>query len=158
MWPFCSTNESEIIGIHASSGTIGKPNVVGYTRRDIAPSGLEVVARILTSAGVELETITYMLPMVMGFLPAARESHYGSEKVRGQQQAPLTAGNTKKQLQLMEDPGSTMPWPAHPPMPYIWQRNFIEELNIDRNRLKLRVGIFRAEPWSDSMRKRWKKG
>lgn len=140
---------SEIIRIHASSGTTGKPTVVGYTRRDIALWS-EVVARILTSAGVERDDYIHVA-YGYGLFTGGLGIHYGSEKV-GATVIPISAGNTKKQLQLMEDLGSTVL--ACTPSYALYLAETIEELNIDRNRLKLRVGIFGAEPWSDSMRKK----
>ena len=140
---------SEIIRIHASSGTTGKPTVVGYTRRDIALWS-EVVARILTSAGVERDDYIHVA-YGYGLFTGGLGIHYGSEKV-GATVIPISAGNTKKQLQLMEDLGSTVL--ACTPSYALYLAETIEELNIDRDRLKLRVGIFGAEPWSDSMRKK----
>ena len=140
---------SEIIRIHASSGTTGKPTVVGYTRRDIALWS-EVVARILTSAGVERDDYIHVA-YGYGLFTGGLGIHYGSEKV-GATVIPISAGNTKKQLQLMEDLGSTVL--ACTPSYALYLAETIEELNIDQNRLKLRVGIFGAEPWSDSMRKK----
>lgn len=140
---------SEIIRIHASSGTTGKPTVVGYTRRDIALWS-EVVARILTSAGVERDDYIHVA-YGYGLFTGGLGIHYGSEKV-GATVIPISAGNTKKQLQLMEDLGSTVL--ACTPSYALYLAETIEELNIDRNRLKLRMGIFGAEPWSDSMRKK----
>ena len=96
---------SEIIRIHASSGTTGKPTVVGYTRRDIALWS-EVVARILTSAGVERDDYIHVA-YGYGLFTGGLGIHYGSEKV-GATVIPISAGNTKKQLQLMEDLGSTV--------------------------------------------------
>jgi len=146
---FFAVPMSEIIRIHASSGTTGKPTVVGYTRRDIALWS-EVVARILTSAGVERDDYIHVA-YGYGLFTGGLGIHYGSEKV-GATVIPISAGNTKKQLQLMEDLGSTVL--ACTPSYALYLAETIEELNIDRNRLKLRVGIFGAEPWSDSMRKK----
>lgn len=140
---------SEIIRIHASSGTTGKPTVVGYTRRDIAHWS-EVVARILTSAGVERDDYIHVA-YGYGLFTGGLGIHYGSEKV-GATVIPISAGNTKKQLQLMEDLGSTVL--ACTPSYALYLAETIDELNIERDRLKLRIGIFGAEPWTDSMRKK----
>ena len=140
---------SEIIRIHASSGTTGKPTVVGYTRRDIAHWSV-VVAWILTRAGVERDDYIHVA-YGYGLFTGGLGIHYGSEKV-GATVIPISAGNTKKQLQLMEDLGSTVL--ACTPSYALYLAETIDELNIERDRLKLRIGIFGAEPWTDSMRKK----
>lgn len=140
---------SEIIRIHASSGTTGKPTVVGYTRRDIAVWS-EVVARILTSAGVERDDYIHVA-YGYGLFTGGLGIHYGSEKV-GATVIPISAGNTKKQLQLMEDLGSTIL--ACTPSYALYLAETIEELNIKRDNLKLKIGIFGAEPWTNNMRKK----
>lgn len=132
---------SEIIRIHASSGTTGKPTVVGYTRRDIAVWS-EVVARILTSAGVERDDYIHVA-YGYGLFTGGLGIHYGSEKV-GATVIPISAGNTKKQLQLMEDLGSTIL--ACTPSYALYLAETIEELNIKRDNLKLKIGILEQNP------------
>lgn len=95
---------SEIIRIHASSGTTGKPTVVGYTRRDIAIWS-EVVARILCSAGVGKDDYI-QVAYGYGLFTCGLGIHYGSEKI-GATVIPISGGNTRKQIQLMQDLGST---------------------------------------------------
>ncbi len=139
---------SEIVRVHASSGTTGKPTVVGYTRKDIA-TWSEVVARTLYCAGVGRDDyiqVAYGYGLFTGGLGV----HYGSEKV-GATVIPISGGNTKKQLQLMEDFGSTVM--ACTPSYALYLAESINDMNISRDRLKLRVGIFGAEPWTDNMRK-----
>ncbi|GAO31741.1 phenylacetate--CoA ligase family protein [Geofilum rubicundum] len=109
---------SEIIRVHASSGTTGKPTVVGYTRHDI---GLwsEVMARTLTSAGAgksDFIQIAYGYGLFTGGLGV----HYGGEKI-GASVIPISGGNTKRQLQLMKDFGSTV-LACTRLMPLIWRR------------------------------------
>ncbi len=143
-----ATPMSEIVRVHASSGTTGKPTVVGYTRKDIS-TWSEVVARTLYCAGVgrnDYIQVAYGYGLFTGGLGV----HYGSEKV-GVTVIPISGGNTKKQLQLMEDFGSTVI--ACTPSYALYLAESINDLNINRDKLKLRVGIFGAEPWTDNMRK-----
>ncbi|MFP4660815.1 MAG: phenylacetate--CoA ligase family protein [Halanaerobiales bacterium] len=143
-----ATPMSEIVRVHASSGTTGKPTVVGYTRKDIA-TWSEVVARTLYCAGVgrnDYIQVAYGYGLFTGGLGV----HYGSEKI-GATVIPISGGNTKKQLQLMEDFGSTVM--ACTPSYALYLAESIEDMNINRDNLKLRVGIFGAEPWTDNMRK-----
>ncbi|MFP4015536.1 MAG: phenylacetate--CoA ligase, partial [Halanaerobiales bacterium] len=125
-----------------------KPTVVGYTRKDIA-TWSEVVARTLYCAGVgrnDYIQVAYGYGLFTGGLGV----HYGSEKI-GATVIPISGGNTKKQLQLMEDFGSTVM--ACTPSYALYLAESIQDMNINRDKLKLRVGIFGAEPWTDNMRK-----
>lgn len=139
---------SEIIRLHASSGTTGKPTVVGYTRHDI---GLwsEVMARTLTSAGAgknDFIQIAYGYGLFTGGLGV----HYGGEKI-GASVIPISGGNTKRQLQLMKDFGSTVL--ACTPSYASYLAEAIEESGFNRDEFKLRVGVFGAEPWTENMRR-----
>ncbi|MTI59891.1 MAG: phenylacetate--CoA ligase [Firmicutes bacterium] len=139
---------SEIVRVHASSGTTGKPTVVGYTRRDLTVWS-EVVARTLTCAGIgknDYIQVAYGYGLFTGGLGV----HYGSEKV-GATVIPISGGNTKKQLQLMRDFGSTAL--ACTPSYALYLAEVMEEKGIDPAELKLKTGIFGAEPWTDNMRK-----
>lgn len=127
---------SEIIRIHASSGTTGKPTVVGYTRRDIAIWS-EVVARILCSAGVGKDDYI-QVAYGYGLFTGGLGIHYGSEKI-GATVIPISGGNTRKQIQLMQDLGSTVL--ACTPSYALYLAEAIDEMDVDRDRLKLRVGI-----------------
>jgi phenylacetate-CoA ligase len=139
---------SEIVRLHASSGTTGRPTVVGYSRRDLA-TWSEVVARTLTSAGVhpnDFIQIAYGYGLFTGGLGI----HYGAEKL-GAVVIPVSGGNTKRQLQLMSDFGSTVL--ACTPSYAMYLAEALEEANIPLDSLKLRVGVFGAEPWTENMRK-----
>ncbi|WP_088656076.1 phenylacetate--CoA ligase family protein [Geofilum rhodophaeum] len=139
---------SEIIRVHASSGTTGKPTVVGYTRADIGVWS-EVMARTLTSAGAgknDFIQIAYGYGLFTGGLGV----HYGGEKI-GASVIPISGGNTKRQLQLMEDFGSTVL--ACTPSYAAYLAEAIEESGIKREDLKLRIGVFGAEPWTENMRR-----
>lgn len=139
---------SEIIRVHASSGTTGKPTVVGYTRSDIGIWS-EVMARTLTSAGAgknDFIQIAYGYGLFTGGLGV----HYGGEKI-GASVIPISGGNTRRQLQLMEDFGSTVL--ACTPSYAAYLAEAIEESGIKRGDLKLRIGVFGAEPWTENMRR-----
>ncbi|QNU65395.1 phenylacetate--CoA ligase [Ruminiclostridium herbifermentans] len=139
---------SEIVRIHASSGTTGKKTVVGYTKEDLEVWS-EVIARTFTGAGLTKESflqVSYGYGLFTGGLGA----HYGGEKV-GATVIPTSSGNTKLQLSLMQDFGTTHI--ACTPSYALYLAEEMEELGIKRSDLKLQAGIFGAEPWSESMRK-----
>lgn len=139
---------SEIVRIHASSGTTGKSTVVGYTRKDI-DSWSEVMARTLTAAGATKESfiqVAYGYGLFTGGLGA----HYGAEKV-GASVIPISGGNTKRQVQIMKDFGTTHL--ACTPSYALVIAEGLEELGIKKEELKLKAGVFGAEPWSENMRK-----
>lgn len=139
---------SEIVRIHASSGTTGKSTVVGYTRNDIA-TWSEVMARTLTCAGAtrnDFIQIAYGYGLFTGGLGL----HYGGEKI-GASVIPISGGNTLRQIQLMHDFGSTVL--ACTPSYALFLAEAINESGIKREEFKLRVGVFGAEPWTENMRK-----
>lgn len=139
---------SDIVRVHASSGTTGKPTVVGYTRRDLS-SWSEVVARSLHCAGVG-KNDRIQIAYGYGLFTGGLGIHYGAEKV-GATVIPISGGNTKKQLNLMKDFESTVI--ACTPSYALYLAEAMEEQGIDTSKLKLRTGIFGAEPWTDNMRK-----
>jgi phenylacetate-CoA ligase len=139
--------QSDIVRLHASSGTTGKPTVVGYTRADISLWS-EVVARSLSMANVgknDIIQIAYGYGLFTGGLGV----HYGAEKV-GASVIPISGGNTKKQLQLMQDFGSTVI--ACTPSYAAFLGESIQKGDIDKNNIKLKAGIFGAEPWTKELR------
>ncbi len=139
---------SEIVRVHASSGTTGKPTVVGYTRKDLT-TWSEVMARTFTGAGVtskDFIQIGYGYGLFTGGLGA----HYGAEKV-GASVIPISGGNTDKQLQLIQDFKTTAI--AMTPSYALHLAEVMEERGIDPDTLDLRVGVFGAEPWTENMRK-----
>ncbi|TKG88495.1 phenylacetate--CoA ligase [Puteibacter caeruleilacunae] len=138
---------SEIVRLHASSGTTGKPTVVGYTRKDLA-SWAEVVTRTLAMAGVHKEDIV-QVAYGYGLFTGGLGIHYGTENL-GASVIPISGGNTKKQIQLMRDFGSTVL--ACTPSYALYLAEVIEEMGISPEELKIRIGIFGAEPWSQNMR------
>jgi len=139
---------SEIVRLHASSGTTGKPIVVGYTRRDIQ-MWAEVVSRSLTMAGVHRDDIV-QIAYGYGLFTGGLGLHYGTENM-GASVIPISGGNTHKQVQLMEDFGSSVL--CCTPSYALNIAEVMKEMKVDIKNLKLRVGIFGAEPWSEAMRK-----
>jgi phenylacetate-CoA ligase len=139
---------SEIVRVHASSGTTGKPTVVGYSRRDIA-TWSEVMARTLTCAGADRHDFIHVA-YGYGLFTGGLGIHYGGEKI-GASVIPVSGGNTIRQLQLLMDFGSTVL--ACTPSYALFIAEAIEEAGIRREDLKLRVGVFGAEPWTENMRK-----
>jgi len=143
-----ATPMSEIIRLHASSGTTGKPTVVGYTRKDLN-TWSEVVARTMTCAGIGKKDII-QIAYGYGLFTGGLGIHYGSEKI-GAVVIPVSGGNTKRQLQLLQDFGSTAI--ACTPSYALFLAEAIEEFGMKPEDLHLRVGIFGAEPWTENMRK-----
>lgn len=139
---------SEIIRIHASSGTTGKQTVVGYTRNDIAVWS-EVMARTLSAVGVGKESII-QIAYGYGLFTGGLGAHYGAERL-GASVIPISAGNTKRQVQVMKDFGTTHI--ACTPSYALFLAEVLEEMGIKKEDLKLKAGILGAEPWTDNMRK-----
>jgi phenylacetate-CoA ligase len=138
----------DVVRIHASSGTTGKPTVVGYTKNDIEIWS-ETMARTFACAGgtnKDIIQIAYGYGLFTGGLGA----HYGAEKL-GAAVVPISAGNTKKQIMLMQDFGTTLV--ACTPSYVLFIAETMEEMGIDPKSLKLKAGCFGAEPWTDLMRK-----
>ncbi len=139
---------SEIVRLHASSGTTGKPIVVGYTRRDLG-IWAEVVARCLTAYGLtrnDSVQVSYGYGLFTGGLGA----HCGVENIGGTV-IPMSSGNTRKQIQLMHDFGAK--GLACTPSYALYLAETIRELGIPLEEFQLRVGAFGAEPWTENMRK-----
>ena len=139
---------SEIVRLHASSGTTGKPTVVGYTRKDIQ-MWAEVVTRSLCMAGVHPNDIV-QIAYGYGLFTGGLGLHYGSENL-GASVIPISGGNTTKQIQLMEDFGSSVL--CCTPSYALNIAEVMKEQGVNPSKLKLRVGIFGAEPWTEAMRK-----
>ena len=137
----------DIVRIHASSGTTGKPVVVGYTRNDI-DMWSRVVARSIRAAGVNHKDkihVAYGYGLFTGGLGA----HYGGE-LMGCTIIPMSGGQTEKQAQLIHDfdPDVIMVTPSY----MLSIADELERQGVNCRKLRLRVGIFGAEPWTDSMR------
>jgi phenylacetate-CoA ligase len=136
----------EVIRLHASSGTTGKPTVVGYTRRDIEIWN-ECMARCLTMAGASNEDIIHVC-YGYGLFTGGLGGHYGAETI-GATAIPASTGNTKRQLQMFTDMGSTVLLCT--PSYAMYLGDAVREAGL-RDQIKLRVGVFGAEPWTDEMR------
>lgn len=144
---FCVPME-KIVRLHASSGTTGKPIVAGYTREDLQMWS-DVTARSLMAAGVtskDIMQVSYGYGLFTGGLGA----HDGGTLI-GASIVPTGSGNTEKQITLMHDFGSTVL--ACTPSYALYLAETIAKSGLDINDFKLRVGIFGAEPWTNSMRK-----
>ncbi|AZT90206.1 phenylacetate--CoA ligase family protein [Caldicellulosiruptor changbaiensis] len=139
---------SEIVRIHASSGTTGKPTVVGYTKHDIGIWS-EVMARTLVAAGADKHSFV-QIAYGYGLFTGGLGVHYGAERI-GASVIPISSGNTKRQIQLMVDFGTTLL--ACTPSYALYLAETMEEMGIDKSQLKLKSGVFGAEPWSENMRK-----
>ena len=138
----------DIIRLHASSGTTGKPTVVGYTKGDIS-TWSEVMARALTAAGANRNDFI-QIAYGYGLFTGGLGLHYGGEKI-GASVIPISGGNTTRQIQLMRDFGSTVI--ACTPSYALFLAEAIAESGINRDELKLKAGIFGAEPWTENMRR-----
>ncbi|MFZ5753348.1 MAG: phenylacetate--CoA ligase family protein [Bacillota bacterium] len=138
---------SEIVRVHASSGTTGKPTVVGYTRSDIN-TWAELMARTLTCGGTTKNSVI-QVAYGYGLFTGGLGVHYGAERI-GASVIPISGGNTQRQIMLMEDFGTTVL--ACTPSYAIYLAEAMEEMGVDKNRLKLQYGVFGAEPWSERMR------
>jgi phenylacetate-CoA ligase len=138
----------DVVRIHASSGTTGKPTVVGYTRKDI-DNWSDLMARSFVAAGVHKGDIIHNA-YGYGLFTGGLGAHYGAEKL-GASVIPMSGGNTKKQIMIMKDFGSTVL--TCTPSYSLFMAEAACEEEIDFRSLNLRVGIFGAEPWSESMRR-----
>lgn len=139
---------SEVVRIHSSSGTTGKPTVVGYSKKDV-DTWAELMARALVSAGANRHSViqnSYGYGLFTGGLGI----HYGAEKI-GASVIPASGGNTKRQVMLMQDFGSSVL--TCTPSYALQMHEVMEELGIKASDLKLKSGVFGAEPWSENMRR-----
>jgi phenylacetate-CoA ligase len=138
---------SEVVRIHASSGTTGKPTVVGYTRKDI-DLWANVVARALVTAGATKNDIVHNA-YGYGLFTGGLGGHYGIEKL-GAAVVPASGGNSRRQVTLLRDFGSTVLLST--PSYALNLADAMETVGIDPQKLSLRIGVFGAEPWSENMR------
>lgn len=139
---------SQIIRLHASSGTTGRPTVVGYTRRDLSIWS-EMIARCLSAYGADQNDI-FSVAYGYGLFTGGLGLHYGVEHLGGTV-IPMSSGNTCKQIQLMHDFGATAF--ASTPSYALYIAEAMEKAGIPREKFKLRIGVFGAEPWTENMRR-----
>ncbi len=138
---------SEIIRIHASSGTTGNPTIVGYTRKDISVWS-ECMARCLTSYGITRNDI-FSVAYGYGLFTGGLGVHYGVENL-GAAVVPASTGSTEKHVRLLKDLGVT--GIACTPSYALHLAETMEKMGIAKEDLKLRSGAFGAEPWTENMR------
>lgn len=138
----------EVVRIHSSSGTTGKPTVVGYTKNDLK-TWSNLVARFMTAAGVTHDDVV-QIAFGYGLFTGAFGLHYGSETI-GATVIPMSAGNTEKQIMIMQDYRTTAL--VCTPTYAITLADKMEKMGIDPKSLTLKVGLFGGEPWSEAMRR-----
>ena len=139
---------TDVVRIHSSSGTTGKPTVVGYTRRDLE-RWAELMARALTCAGATRYSVVQNA-YGYGLFTGGLGVHYGAERI-GASVIPSSGGNTKRQVMLMQDFGTTVL--TCTPSYAMYMHEVMTEMGIDPSQLRLKSGIFGAEPWSNNMRR-----
>ncbi len=137
----------EVVRIHSSTGTTGKPTVVGYSANDL-DSWSEVVARIMTAGGVTKDDVV-QIAFGYGLFTGGFGLHYGAERI-GASVIPISSGQTRRQLMIMEDYRTTAL--VCTPSYAMFLTEVIEENQLDAERLSLKYGLFGAEPWSAKMR------
>lgn len=150
VYPFgmFASSLSEIVEIHMSSGTTGKPVVAGYTRYDI-DIWAEVMARCLTMAGTTKDDIVQNC-YGYGLFTGGFGVHYGAQKI-GAIVVPASTGNTRRQIEIMRDFGTTIL--TCTPSYALYMAEVAQEMGIEPTTLKLKSGCFGAEMWTEQMRK-----
>lgn len=144
--------KDRLVRIHASSGTTGKQTVVGYTQNDI-DVWAEGAARALTAAGAT-KTDSIHVSYDYGLFTGGLGLHYGAEKM-GATAIPVSSGNTKRQVQILQDFGSDLL--CCTPSYAMFIGETVNRMGIDPTTLPLRAGLFGAEPWSENMRRQIEK-
>ena len=139
---------SEVVRVHASSGTTGNPTIVGYTRRDLSIWS-EVMARCLSAYGVTRDD-TFSVSYGYGLFTGGLGAHYGVENL-GATVIPASTGNTEKHVRLIRDLHIT--GIACTPSYALYLAEVAERMGIQKGELGLRVGAFGAEPWTENMRR-----
>jgi phenylacetate-CoA ligase len=139
----------EVVRLHASSGTTGKPIVVAYTQDDLEV-WTSVMARALAVPGVQEGDIVQNC-FNYGLFTGGLGYHYGAERL-GATVIPASGGNTERQIMLMRDFGTTVVFST--PTYFLHVLDRAEELGVDLRQMSLRIGFFGAEPWTDEMRRR----
>lgn len=137
----------QVVRIHASSGTTGKPTVVGYTRRDVR-TWARVMARSLAAAGLRPGDRLHNA-YGYGLFTGGLGLHYGAEEL-GLMVTPISGGQTQRQIMLIQDfePTGLSCTPSYA----LNLAEAAQDMNVDLRKLPLRVGIFGAEPWTEEMR------
>lgn len=145
-----SAHKSQVVRYHVSSGTTGKPTVVGYTKGDIE-TWSESLARAFTSIGLGPDDVV-QIGYGYGLFTGGLGAHYGAERI-GAAVLPVGTGNTERQIELMQDLGTTAI--ACTPSYFLHIMEVAEKMGVSiKNDTQLKAGIFGAEPWSLETRKR----
>lgn len=137
----------DVVRVHSSSGTTGSATVVGYSKNDIL-TWSNLVARVLCGAGVTPDDVI-QIAFGYGLFTGGFGLHYGAERL-GASVIPISAGNTKRQIQIMQDFKSTAL--VCTPSYALKMADVMMDMGINPNGLSLRYGLFGAEPWSEAMR------
>ncbi|MBU1568482.1 MAG: phenylacetate--CoA ligase [Proteobacteria bacterium] len=137
----------DVVRVHSSSGTTGTATVVGYSRNDIV-TWSDMVARILCSAGVTPDDVI-QIAFGYGLFTGGFGLHYGAERL-GASVIPISSGNTKRQIQIMQDFKTTAL--VCTPSYALKMADVMMDMGVNPNGLSLRYGLFGAEPWSEGMR------
>ncbi len=138
----------DIVRLHASSGTTGKSTVVGYTASDIEVWA-DLIARTIVAAGGTPDDVV-QVAYGYGLFTGGLGLHYGVEKL-GATVVPISGGNTKRQVRLMQDFGTTIL--ACTPSYALNIAEVLEEMGMGLDQIRLKAGILGAEPWSEEMRR-----
>lgn len=144
---FAAVPMSQIVRIHASSGTTGKPVVALYTRNDLA-QWTEALSRAFTAYGADRNDI-FQIAYGYGLFTGGLGAHYGATNI-GASVIPISSGNTQKQITLMHDFGATAL--CCTPSYALFLGEAMKESPWANDEFKLRIGIFGAEPWTENMR------
>ena len=137
----------DVVRVHSSSGTTGVATVVGYSRNDIV-TWSDLVARVLCGAGVTADDVI-QIAFGYGLFTGGFGLHYGAERL-GASVIPISSGNTKRQIQIMQDFKTTAL--VCTPSYALKMADVMMDMGINANGLSLRYGLFGAEPWSEAMR------
>lgn len=146
---FAAVPMSQIVRIHASSGTTGKPVVALYTRKDLN-TWTESLSRAFTAYGGGREDI-FQISYGYGLFTGGLGAHAGATNI-GASVIPISSGNTKKQITLMHDFGATAL--CCTPSYAMYLGEALKESSWSKDDFKLRIGIFGAEPWTENMRRK----
>ncbi len=138
----------EVVRVHSSSGTTGMATVVGYSKNDIK-NWSDLIARILCAAGLTSDDVV-QIAFGYGLFTGGFGLHYGAERL-GASVIPISAGNTRRQIQIMQDFKTTAL--VCTPSYALKMADVMMEMGVNPHGLSLRYGLFGAEPWSESMRK-----
>src|SRR5205823_1539642 len=146
-WGLLAVPRREIVRVHASSGTRGKPTLVGYTRGDLK-MWAEVVARTLALGGVKPGMVLHNATGY-GLFTGGLGFHQGAE-LMGCTVVPASGGFTQRQVTLMVDLGAQVL--KSTPSYALTIASAVDEMGVDASALKLEIGLFGAEPWTEQMR------